>query len=102
MTFAACNNKAMCEFNRPYPVPFGQHPDDIHGRHQPEIKVLPPDAWAQREAKLPPAEVAIINHAEQEAATIACDVHLYRKVGSPFFGVALKPGTGPTVKIWEH
>lgn len=92
--------KYMCEFNRPYPVPFGQHPDDIHGR--PEIIVRTPEAWARRQAELPPAEVSMISQAEQDAAAIGCDVHLYRKIGSSFIGLALEPGTGPNVKIWEH
>lgn len=92
----------MCEFNRPYPVPYGQHPDDIHGRLQPEIIVRPPEAWAQREATLPDYEVAVIHQAVQEAAATGTDVHLYRKIGSPFLGLALEPGSGPRVKIWEH
>lgn len=95
-----CNNKAMCEFNRLYPVPFGQHPDDIHGR--PEIIVRSPEAWARREAELPQEESAVIDQAVQEAAATASDVHLYRKIGSPFLGLAFEPGDGPTVKIWEH
>ena len=90
----------MCEFNRPYPVPFGQHPDDIHGR--PEIVVRPPEAWARREAQLPQAEVAVIHQAVQEAAATGWDVHLYRKLGSSFLGLAFEPGEGPRVKIWEH
>ncbi|MES2876144.1 MAG: hypothetical protein V4678_01610 [Patescibacteria group bacterium] len=90
----------MCEFNSPYPVPFGQHPDDIHGRSK--IIVRSPDAWAMREAELPQDEVDIIDQAVQEAAAITADVHLYRKLGSPFFGLAFEPGDGPTVKIWEH
>ncbi len=100
ITLAICNYKDMCEFNRPYPVPFGQHPDDIHGR--PDIIVRSPEAWAQREAELPQDEAAVIEQAVQEAAALAADVHLYRKLGSQFLGVALEPGNGPTVKIWEH
>jgi hypothetical protein len=97
-----CNNKTMCEYNRPYLAPFGQHPDDIYGGHQPEIIVRSPEVWAEREAALPRGEAAVIEQAIQEAAVIAADVHLYRKVGSPILGLALVPGKGPTVKIWEH
>lgn len=90
----------MCKYNRPYPVPFGQHPDDYLPR--PEIQVLPPDAWTRRAAELKEGEAAVIAHAVQEAAEIRADVHLYRSLASPLLGISLEPGTGPNVKIWEH
>ena len=88
-----CNNKHMHEFNR--------HNFSQYDR-QPEIIILPPDDWTQRVAELEPSEAGDIKQAIQEAATIAADVHLYRNPGSPFLGIALKAGEGPTVKIWEH
>lgn len=90
----------MCEFNRPYPVPFGQHPDD-YGRTN-EIRVLPQSSWQKRLAEMSLSEVEVVNQAEQEAAALRADVHLYRSAESSFLGVSLEPGTGPNVKIWEH
>ncbi len=92
----------MCEYNRPYLVPYGQHPDDRLGPRSTEIVVRPASAWQRRLAQLPMNEVQVINQAEQDAAAIAADVHLYRSPTSPFLGVSLEPGTGPNVKIWEH
>ncbi len=90
----------MCEYNRPFDVPYGQHPDDYYGPAP--ITVLPPDAWARRASELTPDEATIIEQVVQDAASIAADVHLYRSLASPLLGIALQPGDGPTVKIWEH
>ena len=89
----------MCEYNRPYPVPYGQHPDD---RRPSEIQVMPPTAWAQRLAELATSEAFVIKQAIQDAAEIAADVHVHRSRISPILGISLEPGEGPTVKIWEH
>ena len=91
----------MCEYNRPYPVPFGHHPDDALPLSI-ESRVLPPDVWKQRLAELAVNEGSIITQAIQEAATLACDVHLYRSPATPILGISLEPGVGPNVKVWEH
>ena len=91
----------MCEYNRPYPVPLGHHPDDAWSLSI-EPRVLPPDAWKQRLAELAVNEGAIVTQAVQDAAAIACDVHLYRSPTSPVLGISLEPGVGPNVKVWEH
>jgi hypothetical protein len=91
----------MCEYNRPYPVPFGQHPDDAFPKSL-EPRVLPPEAWQQRLAELAVNEGAIVGQAIQDAAAIACDVHLYRSPTTTVFGISLEPGIGPNVKVWEH
>jgi hypothetical protein len=90
----------MCEFNRPYPIPFGKHPDDYGS--MPEIFVRPPAAWVKRAAELPENEQVVIENAVQEAAALKGDVHLYRALASPFLGISIEPGDGPNVKIWEH
>lgn len=92
--------KLMCEFNRPYPVPFGQHPDDFH--HHPTSRVLPHEAWVQREAALPEDEVAAIRRAVEEAAAADADVHLRRDMGTRALIISLEPGPGPNVRIFEH
>ena len=88
-----CNDRLMYDFNRHYSSQYDR---------QPEIIILPPDDWTQRVAELEPSEAGDIKQAIQEAATIEADVHLYRNPRSPFLGIALKAGEGPTVKIWEH
>jgi hypothetical protein len=89
----------MCEYNRPYPVPYGQHPDD---RRIPEIQIQSREAWQRRLGQLPLSHIEVINKVEQEAAATQADVHLHRSKSSSFLGISLEPGTGPNVKIWEH
>jgi hypothetical protein len=67
-----------------------------------EPRVLPTDAWKQRLAELAVNEGAIVSQAIEDAAAIACDVHVYRSPTSPVLGISLEPGSGPNVKVWEH
>ena len=99
-----CNIKPMCEFNRPYSFSNGHRMDGprLNAPIQIEPVILPQSAWQKHLRELPPAEIETINQAEQEAAALQSDVHIYRKLGSQFIGIALRPGDGPTVKIWEH
>ena len=94
----------MCEFNRPYSFSDGHCMDGrrVNAPISVEPVVLPQSAWQKRLSELPLAEVETINHAEQEAAALQSDVHIYRKLGSQFIGIALQSGAGPNVKIWEH
>lgn len=91
----------MCEYNRPYPVPYGHHPDDAMPITL-EPRVLSPEAWQQRLAELAVNEGEVVSQAIEDAAAIACDVHIYRSPTTTVLGISLEPGTGPKVKVWEQ
>lgn len=86
----------MCEFNRPYPMRPGTHPDD----RCPRLAGIPSGPWPPQGAD--PALVEIVAELEQQAAALHGDIHLYRRRGSLYVGVAIMPGAGPAVRIWEH
>lgn len=94
----------MCEYNTPYPLSSGHCLDNPspHTYAHTEPVVQPAAAWEARAAELDTSHAAVIAQAEQDAAALQADVHFYKSLGSKFIGIALRPGAGPTVKIWEH
>jgi len=100
LVIGICNNVSMCEFNQRLVYP----PQSCHSeRPLYDVPVeAPPSPWADRAAQLPEEEVATIANALEEAAEIRCDVHLYRRVGSQFLGLALKPSQYDRPMIIEH
>ncbi len=94
----------MCEFNSPYSLSSGHCLDNpaapSYTRTEPIVQS--PQAWETRAAELDESHAAVIAQAENDAAALQADVHFYKSLGSKFIGIALRPGTGPTVKIWEH
>lgn len=90
----------MCEFNQRLVLPQRSCHSDrplFEGRYE-----QPHSPWSERAAQLPEEEVKIIENALEEAVELQCDVHLYRKMGSQFLGLALRPSQYRNSKIIEH
>lgn len=101
-TALPCHNHCMRE--RDYPKfassPRGYLPPDQYAR-TPDV-IFSPNALAERLTEIDQVHAADIRAAIEEAATIQSDVHIYRKRGSQFLGVAFMPATGPSVRVYEY
>jgi hypothetical protein len=64
--------------------------------------VLPTAAWKMELAEMDPAQATDVEQAIQDAVALHSDVHLFRKVGSKFFGIGFEHGSGSSVKIFVH
>lgn len=94
----------MCEYNRPYPVPFGQHPDDIMRTSAFTFTNELPSSgqWSERAKHLPEDESSLIAQAVEEGAKIAHDLEIYRYFGTKIIGLAFVPSYTENVRIYEY
>lgn len=79
-----------------------KNPEPFLPRQNVEPTVRPNSELLEHLAKLAIKEQEIITTAIAEAGAMGTDVHLYRSPTSPFLGLAFIPGSGPSVKVWEH
>ncbi len=95
-----CNNAIMCEFNQRMVMP----PHSYHDISPLSTQTIeePISPWATRAEQLPEDEVAVIKRALEEASALECDLHLFRKTGSRFLGLALKASAYDRSMIIEH
>lgn len=92
----------MGEFNNySYASPRSCHSNETF-RMPAAQPVLSREAWQQRLAEVDESHQVDIRNAISEAAELGADVHLHRKIGSQFLGIALKLSEGPRVKVWEY
>jgi hypothetical protein len=91
----------MCEFNQRMVMPPIRSCHSEGPLYEAPIDV-PPSPWADRAAQLPEVEAALIAKALEEAVELECDVHIYRRVGSLFLGLALKPSQYNKSMILEY
>ena len=92
----------MSIYSHQYPLSYCKNPEAFTPPLSIEPVIRPHSELLERLGQLAAAEQDIIMTAVTEAVELRCDIHLYRSSLSPYLGLAFIPGTGPTVKVWEH